>query len=504
MMHVHELPITRTHFMSLTTTTVLGKRKSRATSEALLLQLSASESNNEYSDVSWQGPESDAEFSRAPLNSGRKSGFVLVNGSLVKNAKKKYHCTFSGCGKSYSKPCRLEEHERSHTGERPFVCTTCNKTYLRETHLQAHSRSHLPDSDRPLECPEEDCSKRFWTVQHLKVHESTHKGEKSWKCSEADCLQSFAKHHHLREHVSAVHSFTGTKSYRCERLDCSKSFATNQKLRAHQKTHDEKRYSCSHQSCVSLPILPFFSTWTKLQAHMRVVHPPMCPYPECHGKTFNQQKGLKAHLKIHEGRDLDSRLGSEEGATNDDEPSMKRKRGGDHGRDWVCDFEGCTRDFKSKKALTTHHNISHLHKRDFTCSHEGCNKSYGYKHLLQRHLSRAHQEIGSDAASDPEEDNANGVRMDIDGITGRSYLERNSGIKKPVCCPYPNLPPQFASGRNSDLSVSVAPCEHVFGRAYDLRRHLLSEHGLVIEKGVVDAWVEGLRKSMIHLARCDA
>lgn len=61
------------------------------------------------------------------------------------------------------------------------MCTTCNKSYLRETHLQAHARSHLPDSDRPFECPENGCSKRFWTAQHLKVHESTHKEEKSWK-----------------------------------------------------------------------------------------------------------------------------------------------------------------------------------------------------------------------------------------------------------------------------------------------------------------------------------
>ena len=61
------------------------------------------------------------------------------------------------------------------------MCTACNKSYLRETHLQAHARSHLPDSDRPFECPEDGCSKRFWTAQHLKVHESTHKGEKPWK-----------------------------------------------------------------------------------------------------------------------------------------------------------------------------------------------------------------------------------------------------------------------------------------------------------------------------------
>jgi general transcription factor IIIA len=104
--------------MSLTTTTVLGKRKNRVTSETLLLQLSASESNHDQSNVSRYEPESEAESRQALLlNSGRKSEFVLVNGSLVKNTKKKFHCTFSGCDKSYSKPCRLEEHERSRTGE---------------------------------------------------------------------------------------------------------------------------------------------------------------------------------------------------------------------------------------------------------------------------------------------------------------------------------------------------------------------------------------------------
>ena len=104
--------------MSLATTTVLGKRKNRVTSETLLLQLSASESNHEQSDVPWQEPESEVESPSRNYN--RKSGFILVNGSLVKDAKKMYHCTFSGCDRSYSKPCRLEEHERSHTGEVGF------------------------------------------------------------------------------------------------------------------------------------------------------------------------------------------------------------------------------------------------------------------------------------------------------------------------------------------------------------------------------------------------
>jgi hypothetical protein len=37
-----------------------------------------------------------------------------------RSTKKKYNCTFEGCEKAYTKPTRLEEHKRSHTGE---VCT---------------------------------------------------------------------------------------------------------------------------------------------------------------------------------------------------------------------------------------------------------------------------------------------------------------------------------------------------------------------------------------------
>lgn len=146
----------------------------------------------------------------------------------------------------------------------------------------------------------------------------------------------------------------------------------------------------------------------------------------------------------------------------------------------------------------THCNVSHLRKRDFVCPYEGCDKSYGYKHLLHRHLARVHPSAApSDCSSDPEEDNTKGVLMDIDRITGRSYLERNSKIKKALRCPHPNLPPSFISDRGSELSItdSVAPCEHIFGRAYDLRRHLLSEHGLAVEKDVVGAWAEERRKS---------
>ena len=87
--------------------------------------------------------------------------------------------------------------------------------------------------------------------------------------------------------------------------------------------------------------------------------------------------------------------------------------------------------------------------------------------------------------------------MDIDGITGKSYLARNTRIRRAVRCPYPNFPSAPRPGQDPGLLISdsVVPCEHVFGRAYDLRRHLLSEHSLAVEKVVVDAWVEDRWKS---------
>ncbi|KAH0829212.1 hypothetical protein J3R83DRAFT_2773 [Lanmaoa asiatica] len=37
--------------------------------------------------------------------------------SLKASKKSRYPCTYSECTKSYSKPSRLAEHQRSHTGE---------------------------------------------------------------------------------------------------------------------------------------------------------------------------------------------------------------------------------------------------------------------------------------------------------------------------------------------------------------------------------------------------
>ena len=112
-----------------------------------------------------------------------------------------------------------------------------------EAHLQAYTRSHLPDFDRPFECPEDGRSRKFWTVQHRKVHEPAHEGEKPWKmvldlnpplgCSlnrlcdvQERVVSRLLRNIITLEHTSTMNSPVGTKLYRCERSDYSKSFNT--------------------------------------------------------------------------------------------------------------------------------------------------------------------------------------------------------------------------------------------------------------------------------------
>ena len=177
----------------MSSTIVIGKRKHAAVSEdPLVLHLSSSPSPSRdlRSDSEYESPQAVFDIGTSTVQPTSKPPY-----------QKRFKCAHEGCTKAYSKPSRLAEHERSHTGDvsgvrsnakfslcvtrdqRPFVCTTCDKSYLRESHLQAHVRVHLPSSSKPFVCTEDQCNRRFWTAQHLRVHSETHRGEKPFKVS---------------------------------------------------------------------------------------------------------------------------------------------------------------------------------------------------------------------------------------------------------------------------------------------------------------------------------
>ncbi|KAH7108252.1 hypothetical protein BKA62DRAFT_681624 [Auriculariales sp. MPI-PUGE-AT-0066] len=466
---------------------IVAGRKRKREHPPLILYCSTDEAATGAED------ETDAE---AELSAAESSPVASTSAARPK----RYGCTYDGCDKAYTKPSRLEEHVRSHTGERPFKCLSCNKSYLRESHLHAHARTHMNASEKLFKCATDDCERAFWTGTQLKVHQQVHKGVKPFACTVSECGAGFAKHNQLRAHVAEAHSPPGTKPFQCEHEGCDKSFATNQKLTAHNKTHLEKRYACMHPSCVSAENVLIFTKWTQLQHHLRTAHPPTCPHPSCGNRTFANPANLRAHLLLHSQKDAETQIATDPTSVNsepdeDDEPPAKRRRGGDIGRDWKCSEDDCDKAFKSKKALRTHTKISHLGLREFNCDHEGCGKTFGYKHLVQRHVLKAHSTQPSSSDSDAmslsdAETITDGPTSLIDLITGKSYSERKGVSKQQlVQCPWP-------AHLNGQEASNVTSCQFTFSRAYDLRRHLKAEHDEDRSKEEVDRWVQTQKQNV--------
>ena len=95
--------------------------------------------------------------------------------------KRQFPCELKGCEKSYVRAVDLENHMRSHSGERPFVCEFCGNGYTYKCHLTEHLRQHT--GDKPYVCDEPDCGKAFARLSKLKRHQRVHTKEKPFMCS---------------------------------------------------------------------------------------------------------------------------------------------------------------------------------------------------------------------------------------------------------------------------------------------------------------------------------
>eukprot|EP01084_Bolivina_argentea_P275585 470026_1 len=105
------------------------------------------------------------------------------------------YCTYVGKNNS-----ALENHIRTHTNQRPFVCDICNDRFTVKCNLTSHIHNKH-ENKRQYQC--HHCSRSFNSKYRLKEHLNTHTGETPHKCRH--CHEMFGSTSKRNKHEKNKH-----------------------------------------------------------------------------------------------------------------------------------------------------------------------------------------------------------------------------------------------------------------------------------------------------------
>ncbi|XP_033208256.1 zinc finger protein 341-like isoform X2 [Belonocnema kinseyi] len=305
--------------------------------------------------------------------------------------KLKHKCEF--CDKRFSKKFYWQQHERSHTGEKPYQCVVCGRSFAQKSNVKKHMSSHkvwpgtaihsLPPDvptdgniDTTYHC--QFCKEIFDSYKALKGHLILcHLKLKVYKCVQFGCNMMFQELEDFLDHTRGHKR----SEYRCH--VCGQVFSTLSELGLHQYAHSIKKQKTTEKYYCCTICKSSFSNLESLNHHMdTTTHDYPCQH--C-GKSFYVERFLRRHLKTHASaarfacEDCGKAFKTEQYLTN-------HKVIHSDATPYKCTF--CLAKFKRKDRLRRHMLIHDLTKR-LKCPYRnyvGCMREFSRPDKLKRHL----------------------------------------------------------------------------------------------------------------------
>lgn len=139
----------------------------------------------------------EAKFERlkdlmSHMEQAHMAGDPTAEDAEGKKSSLKWICRF--CGKRISTKLSLQDHERIHTGAKPYICEWCGREFRSRPNLLQHHLTHT--GDRKHACAV--CGKRFGRKSFIAQHMRVHTGEKPFECDL--CGKRFTQAGDMRRH----------------------------------------------------------------------------------------------------------------------------------------------------------------------------------------------------------------------------------------------------------------------------------------------------------------